>query len=304
MTASEADEKTGAAGSLSVVSAGNSVEQPETSTAATVDLPLSTSTEEASCAIGAEKLRKRDYLRDFFRPMTPEKIRKKLDKAWDDGGAFPEIAHRASEMRLRGHLPSAPANVKDMLDKFAEGKKVLAKFNVYAQVWKDDRELTDKIRNTCAVLLNALLWNENLDSARKEAGLSHWPTNLLHKSMISSYLQGFPSPWDIDSMYNKIKTLLDGIDCSAFTVQESQSVAEVELDAFSLADVSLNSTTRLPRACCLKALELTSQAEEEEVVEAYMRLCLQYHPEKNLDNPEYAEKMFWRLQIVASSLRL
>ncbi|MGL6176705.1 MAG: J domain-containing protein, partial [Vibrionaceae bacterium] len=166
----------------------------------------------------------------------------------------------------------------------------------------------DRVRIAFALALNARLMQDmdkkTLTKPDTSEFVSFYPKpislsiKLIHYHTILSYLETLPLPWDFETLYLHVIGFAKNFYC------EDLYQKEVDLENFKLADVPLNLNHILPRTYYLKVLGLSQNASNNDARDAYKRLCLQHHPDRNKNNQEQAKEMFARLQIVAAALEL
>ncbi|MGL6176536.1 MAG: J domain-containing protein, partial [Vibrionaceae bacterium] len=230
----------------------------------------------------------------FVNPIRQKWLHKKLDDAWASG-VLSRIERKVTEMNAFHYNNLSERQFDALLN---EGKELLAQLSSSVQLWQEDEALLEKVHNSYVMVLSLKLLGEKTSTDKNTLGSTSCSMKCIYERSISALVKGSPLPWDFDSIYTKIQALFNRADGSA-----SATRPLIDFEKMVLEDVPLDSSLKLPRTCCLRLFGLPSQAEDEEIRSAYRRLCLQYHPDKNPDNPEHAKGMFLRVQIVASLLR-
>ncbi|MGL4733676.1 MAG: J domain-containing protein [Enterovibrio sp.] len=225
---------------------------------------------------------------------------KKLDDACRRNGVIQELERKRIEMSAFRYNPMSK---KDFAKKLEDGKALLEQFNQNMHLLQDDNELFYRFLKVFALVLHTKLLDEMFaPSHREDVGLSLGFVSLPHYQTILSFLENAAPPWDFDVIYQKIKDFFNAVHIENIDENIPEQIIEIEL--FTLADVSLNPNAKLPNNYYLKALGLSPQATINEMRSAYKRLCLQYHPDKNSGDEAQATAMFLRLQIVATQLKI
>ncbi|MGL5291759.1 MAG: J domain-containing protein [Vibrionaceae bacterium] len=240
---------------------------------------------------------------DKAQPLTPNQqiineCRRTLERACGYEGVLRELDRKALEMSAFGFNPAPTEKFAELVN---EGKKLLNKLNSHMPILLEDAQLIKEIQLAYASVLNAMLLGDIFSKInQKDQNPPPLSVKFAYYHSILAYIQNAPHPWDIDAIYQKINALFNKF---SDVTDKHYHITTIPLERFTLADVPLNSRITLPHNYCLKALGLPPDANNAETSQAYKRLCLQHHPDKNLDNLEQANEMFLRLQIVAASLK-
>lgn len=239
-----------------------------------------------------------------FKFPNKSKIQKLITDSFNEGGVFAELDKKNFEIEY-AHLIYGD---KRKFGKNIElSRLILKKLTSLLKSPTADQNIMDRFYLSICIFINSKLLHARFSTSESSiiASCNH---RSLYGTLIRAYVHSTQFPINVDKLYKEISEMIYALygtgHISKYDGMIGSEWVSDEIDEFKLSDIPLNPNVKLSRLHCLKAFELSENSTEEEIKTQYKRLCLKYHPDKNLENTEAAKEMFIRVQIVASTLNV